>query len=276
VNGSYVYVSSADGKLYAFSASCQAVGGSCSSSWTAVLGSYAFAPAVSGGAAYLVDYASAANGQLGAGTGRLVALPLSCTGAPPCPSLWTFAVDGNDVAVGGNTVYVGDFGHTYAIPANCSPSRCSPRWVAPLSFSGWGQRAAIVGAEAYVGIHAASTSCGNPIGGYCPDGKVYAYPANCAQGGVTCAPDWQGSISQAPVDDPATVANGVVYVTGAGNVIAFAANCGSGGATCPPLATLSVPGIQFFGSAVVVNGWVYAVGSGLSRGNQALYAFHIP
>jgi PQQ-like domain len=71
-------------------------------------------------------------------------------------------------------------------------------------------------------------------------GRLLAYPVGCATNGGFCQPTWKGATNGAAIYSSAAVANGVVYINGAGSdgiLYAYPVGCATGGALCQPLWT---------------------------------------
>ena len=260
------YLTSDDGRLYAFSASgtagCTGTPVTCAPLWTASIepaGSIgstvgvSSSPAVVGGVVYV-----------GSTDGKLYAFDATgttnCTGTPTtCTPLWTATTGGaifSSPKVVGNVVYVGSTdGKLYALDAtgttNCTgtPTTCTPLWTATTS-GAIDDSPAVAGGVVYVG----ST-----------DGKLYALDAtgttNCTGTPTTCTPLWTATTSGAITFSSPAVAGGVVYVGSTdGKLYALDAtgttNCTGTPTTCTPLWTATTSG-AILGSPAVAAGVVY-------------------
>jgi outer membrane protein assembly factor BamB len=205
-----VYVTSFDGKLYAFDAAgttnCSGSPKSCAPLWTASASFSSSSPAVVNGVVYV-----------GSGDTRLYAFDAAgttnCSGSPKsCAPLWSAATGGaveSSPAVANGVVYVGSDDHKlYAFDAagttNCSgsPKSCAPLWSAATGgvvFSS----PAVANGVVYVGSE---------------DHKLYAFDAagttNCSGSPKSCTSLWSATTGDEVIASPA-VANGVVYVRSA-------------------------------------------------------------
>jgi outer membrane protein assembly factor BamB len=204
-----VYIGSAGGNLYAFSAAgttgCSGTPKTCSPLWAGTTGPSSSAPAVANGVVYV-----------GSDDHKLYAFPAAgttgCSGTPKtCQPLWTGATTNNidsSPAVANGIVYIGsDDGKLYAFPAagttGCSgtPKTCKPLWTAASGNAT--SSPAVANGVVYVGSSA--------------DNKLHAFSAagttGCSGTPKTCNPLWTGTTTTGSIigSSPA-VANGVVYV----------------------------------------------------------------
>jgi outer membrane protein assembly factor BamB len=261
-----VYASTDHDNLYAFSASgttnCSGSPKICTPLWRAVVGSSvgsASPPVIANGVLYI------------GGDGGLDAFSASgttnCSGSPKtCTPLWTGATGGccgvsGAPAVSKGVVYVGSYDGLYAFSASgttgCSgtPKTCTPLWTS-TSAGHISQATAVANGVVYVTEDA---------------GNLYAFSATgttgCSGTPKTCTPLWTATISPNVLTSSPAVANGVVYVGGAGSggkLVAFSAlgttNCSGTPKTCAPLWTAAIAGSSTNPSPAVANGLVY-VGS---------------
>ncbi len=268
------YVTSDDGRLYAFSATgttnCAGSPDSCQPLWTALIepagaigaaGTISSSPAVVDG----VVYVGTTGGTLEAfdATGTT-----DCSGSPKlCTPLWTAATGGSILSsptVANDIVYVGSTdGHLYAFDragvTNCSGVTCAPLWTAPTSGS-IEDTPAVVGSTVYVG----ST-----------DGHLYAFSAlgttGCAGSPATCNPLWTATTGAAITFSSPAVNGGVVYVGASNGVLSAFDAAGSSGCSgspvvCAPLWT-AVTGGPIVGSPAVASNVVY-----IGSADHELYA----
>ncbi len=104
-----------------------------------------------------------------------------------------------------------------------------------------------------------------------PPGVVFAFPAACGTGGVSCRPLWRGPLGKVvlgsgpPLSSPA-YDHGFVYVSSS-RLFAFAAACGTGDAICRPAwKSPEAPAFRY-STPAAGGGFVY-----VTSGNK-LYAF---
>ena len=280
----FAYVTSMDGKLYAFATSASAMAGTCTGTaptrtcnplWTAVAGASSSngimsSAAVANGGVYVTSM----DGYLYVfdGSGSTF-----CSGSYPtktCQPVWR-ANDGSTMyaspTVANGFIYTADQGGTvyaYQAPgvggASCSgvPIVCLPVWYSG-SLGTLDSSPAVADGVVYVGADS---------------GKLYAFDAygslqHCVNEGPynSCSALWKG-VTGGPVRSSPAVANGVVYVGSQDRkVYAYQVGCGSGGATCPALWTSPATGGLVDSSPAVANGVVY-VGSR----DDNLYAYSLP
>jgi outer membrane protein assembly factor BamB len=305
-----VYVGGAGGNMYAYAADCASDGGTCSPLWTATDVSVAGAPVVSNGvvyavslegrlSAYTVGCATAgatckpiwtsvadagglpviANGVVyfvfGGSSGvTLRALALATTTPSASPSAGTPAPATHmapppsraPVAPGsGNWPQFGhDAAHTGFNPAETTISTAN---VAQLKLAWTGARAGNTESPPVVADGVVYT--------FPPNGKLYAYSADCGNKGGACKPLWAANVGAYGGGEAPAVADGVIYVIGATlstgrKIYAFAVGCGRAGRTCKPIWTGDIGDAGVVDTPLVVaNGVVYE-----AAGNT-LYAFAV-
>lgn len=197
-----VYVSSAEGRVYAFSSSCATT--PCEPLWTATLERWATRAVIAEGRVFVAEHGDR-------GDARLYAFREDCgSEGETCRPEWTADLD-SPVAgerlspiVAGNSVYVGTLGGmVYAFPFECGSSRCEPTWVRTV-----GQRVsslAIDGGTIYVGTGIdEEPPPGEPLAR--SRGTISAFPADCGD----CEPVWAVDAIGSVYD--VEVAGGVAYV----------------------------------------------------------------
>ena len=241
VDGGIVYVSS--DKLYAFQVGCASGGGTCTPLWTATVPSPS-APTAAGGVVYV------------GGSDKLYAFTVGCgSGGAVCLPLWTAAVTPmGSPAVDNGKVFVGSGDKLYAFAAGCASEggTCLPVWTGAVAGS-ITSGASVASGVVYVASDEFDSDTGED------NGHLYAFAANCATGGGTCSPIWDGLTGMEVPGSTPVVANGVVYVQDAyyGDLLAFAVGCSTGGGTCAPLWTAYVQTEGGIDSVAVANGVVY-------------------
>ncbi len=264
------YVTSDDGKLYAFDAtgtkaSCSGVPVTCSPLWQA-----AIQPS---GAIATAGLAVSSSPALNSGTVLVGTLSnkldafdatgvTNCSGSPKvCTPLWTANLGGavyGSVSILNNVAYVGDTsGKLSAFDAtgvtNCSgsPKVCTPLWTA--SVGGFiADTPAVTNGVVYAGA---------------TNGKLYAFDAagstNCSGSPKVCTPEWTTAANAGISLSSPSVANGHVYVGAVDSKLyAYSATTGA-------TQWSATTGGVINGSAAVANGTVW-IGSNDSK----LYAFN--
>ncbi len=241
-----VYISSSNGKLYAFNAYGCRHPQSCTSFWNAATdGSISSVPALINDSIYV----SSSDGKLYAFNAN------GCT-TSPCPPFWTATI-GNSTnsapAIANGILYIGSSDHNlYAFPAtdDCGQITCAPLWTAPTGDS-ISSSPAISNNFVYVGSR---------------NGVLSVFRAGGCGAQHICAPVWSASIGPASISS-VIIANGYVYTDSSdGKIYAFNAN-GCGLSMCFSLWTASTPKATV-SSIATSDGIIYA---GSSDGK--VYAF---
>lgn len=257
-----VMVGGGNDVLYAYDSSgvqgCSGSPNVCQPRWTATGtgGGDMSTPTVVNGLVYVHDaanlYAFDANGQT------------NCSGSPVvCQPIWTAAGVGSayptPVAWAANVVYIAGNAGLAAFDAsgktNCSgsPTVCSPLWSGP---NGAGQYGVAV--------------VGNRV--YASSGSVYGYDAagvsGCSGSPTVCQPLWTGKTgTPSAVSSPVAVANGTLYIEGAGSLVALdttgSTNCSGAPVVCTPLwsGSIGTANSANLNSAPAVAGNVVYIGS---------------
>lgn len=173
-----------------------------------------------------------------------------CTGSE-CQPLWTASITqgqtgtGTRPAVAGAVVYVGASGgalHAFAAHG-CARPTCAPLWTGPAG----GQL---------------STSTGPAVAGdsvyvTTVESEVVAFAAGGC-GEALCASTWRGIAGIGPNYGGPSVANGLVYTTGADEVRAFPTTCSGG---CAPAWEQQLAG-EADSSPIISGGRVYVASAG--------------
>ncbi len=180
-----VYITSVDGKIYAFDATCQSA---CQPLWSYLTGGKGVSsPAVAEGMVYV-----------GSDDGKIYAFDATCQSA--CQPLWSYLTGGKGVSsptVANGIVYVGNNngshqdGKLYTFDATCR-NACQPLW-SYLTGNFIGSSPAVANGMVYAGS---------------ADGKLYAFDATCRN---ACQPLWS-YLTSAPIVSSPSIADGMVYV----------------------------------------------------------------
>ncbi len=255
------YVTSDDGRLYAFPATtgagCSGSPDTCQPLWTATIepagaigasGTVSSSPAVSGGVVFVGTTGGALDAFDVTGT-------TNCSGSPRvCSPLWTGTTGGSILSsplVSGGVVYVGSTDHQlYAFDQSgvtgCVAAVCAPLWTGATG-GAIDDSPTVVGSTAYVG----ST-----------DGSLYAFSATgttgCVGAPVACSPLWTAPTGSAITFSSPAVSGGVAFVGSTGGVLsAFDAagsiGCSGSPVVCAPLWTASTGGAIVASPAVAAN-----------------------
>ena len=271
VSGGVVYVSSGDGRLFAFDAAgarnCTGAPKTCSPLWSAVTSERGLsAPTVDNGFVF------------SGGTERLYAFDaagtVGCTGAPKsCSPIWTASVSCSILcspAVSRGVVYANsnDLAKLYAFDAQgmtgCSgtPRVCAPLWSASTgqaTASHW--PVAISNDTVYVGS-ATSVLAFDAAG-----------TAGCSGAPKTCTPLWTSTVLIHISSQPA-VGNGRVIVAAEGKLYALDAagtsGCSGTPKVCVPLWTVPNTGAA---APTIANDVVFSAGLGEVNASDATGAF---
>jgi outer membrane protein assembly factor BamB len=309
LSGGFVFVTTSDGFLYAFSELCTR---SCTPVWMADAGSSIPYPP------------TAADGFVFVGThdGLLMAYPSGCSSGIECAPAWVGQV-GSSVSsaplVANGLVYEADVtgGRLVAFPVACGSAgaRCTPRWTAAI-----GPKLDVIGpllgrvhglvladGSVYViggdeRLHAYDADTGRPLwigsprgGCRCATrfdtpvvadglvfavlrGDLYAFPVGCSTGGGECEPRWSVTDEHGVGFGAPTVAGGFLYVGSSersgsgGRILAFPTDCPGRGGTCRPTWEQAIGGELFLVPLVVLGDVVYAT-STLAKGNPFVEAY---
>lgn len=237
VAGGRVFVTTGNGRVYAYKSACGVNGAACTPLWHADLSGNltAHSPVVVG-TMLLVRTTTALN-----------AFKVSCaSGGATCSPAWTAPLADTTMSPIGATAsraFLAD-GHTLkAFNATCGAARCAPVWTAPLDDVSWS------GASVVNGVVYAGTS----------SDTLYAFStSNGSQVWTATSPD--------PFLTDLTVANGRVLGSGGGGLHGFSTTCAS--SPCGPVWT--GPGWGELASYVAAYGAnLFVQGSGgLQRSSQ--------
>jgi hypothetical protein len=256
VAGGMIYHVTDAGALNAYDADvCQAMGGSCSPTWTASVGFVQSTAAVADGMVYV-----------GTADGFLNAYEVGCaSGGASCNPVWQADLHGGTVsspAVGGGVVYMAaHHGELFAFPTSCRNTGpdCDPLWTASLPPI-LHQSVAVTDTAVYVGANR----------------RLYAFAVGCGSNGQQCQPMWKspklglGDLASSPA-----VANGVVYLgtqaksQSNGRLLAFPAECD--GPICDRLWRSPLLGGLVNSSPAVAHGMVV-----VSSNSGHTHAFGLP
>jgi outer membrane protein assembly factor BamB len=206
-----VYVGGHDGFLYAFKTNCGTGGATCSPLWKGDMHDFSYGtPAVAGGTVYIAT-----------GNGGVYAFPTACRhGNGTCQPLWHAALPASihsSPAVTDTTVFVGARHRLYALSVGCATdgSLCSPLWKSReigLDNDEVASSPAVANGIVFVGSQVQNQS----------SGRLFAFPAECGKGGVTCRAIWKSAFLPGMVNASPAVAHGMVYVaSNGGRTFAF-------------------------------------------------------
>jgi outer membrane protein assembly factor BamB len=216
-----VYISSEDGKLYAFDATCSS---RCQPLWSFPTRRYIVAsPTVANGMVYISSE-----------DGNLYAFDATCSSR--CQPLWSFpiGIDNYSQTATNEMLYISSSdGNLLAFNATCR-SRCKPLWSFNTG-SGLVSSPTVANGMVYVGS----------------DDLFYAFNSTCRS---ECQPLWSFN-TRGPIYSSPAVANGMVYLVHSdnGNLSAFDATCRH---SCQPLWSFTT-GASIYSSPTVANGVVY-------------------